>query len=132
MALIDRVDQYIVKLWISDDDSSSKEKKITTTNWTEETMSLPSSFESGRRLYVNPVQGTDELVIKSHIPADEKGFVSLYIYSRINKRFRKIDITGVSPLLRYPYTYGMHIYHESLLPVQDEGKKQDQPTPPLV
>ncbi|KAI3877115.1 hypothetical protein MKX03_027641 [Papaver bracteatum] len=132
MALIDRVDQHIVKLWISDDDCYNEQKK--TTNWTDETISLPCSFESGYDLSFSPVEGTDEIVVKSHnLPTSDRTpreSISLYIYNRTMKRFRVIDITGLSPLLNYPYGYDVRIVHESLLSIQQdsEKKKLDPPT----
>ncbi|MCL7047851.1 hypothetical protein MKW94_006519 [Papaver nudicaule] len=134
MALMDRVDQYVVKLWISVD--SYKEQKMTA-NWTEETISLPSSFLKGHCLCLAPVEGTDEIVIKSHIPSGSgqacppgpRGFVNLYIYNRTMKSFREIEITGISPLLTSPFIYGMFVFHESLLPVQDADNKLDRSTP---
>ncbi|KAI3948695.1 hypothetical protein MKW92_014353 [Papaver armeniacum] len=130
MAVVNRVEDYVVKLWISDDDCYM-EKKMTT-NWTEETMKLPPSFQRGYGLDFNPVQGTDEIVIKSHISSTEwqpRGFISLYIYNRSMKTFREIEITGISRLLSPAYTawYGMFIYHESLLPIENAEKNLHQP-----
>ncbi|KAI3853608.1 hypothetical protein MKW98_025125 [Papaver atlanticum] len=129
MALMDRVDEYVMKLWISDD--SYKEKKMTT-NWTEETIWLPSPFQEGHYPRLIPVQGTDEIIIASQIPAhidpSPRRFVSVYIYNRTMKSSQEIDIAGVSALLTSPYPYGMFIYHESLVPIQDAEKKLDRPT----
>ncbi|KAI3948696.1 hypothetical protein MKW92_014354 [Papaver armeniacum] len=135
MALFDRADACVVKLWISDDDTSSSNKEMTT-NWTEEaTILLPPSFEEEGYLYFNPVQGTDEIVIQSPISDDERSpldFISLYIFNRTIKTLRMIDITGITPALEFPYFYDVHIVHESLLPIQQdaEKKKLDQPRPP--
>lgn len=126
VALIDRVDACVVKLWISDDDSSNVEKKMRTTNWSEETILLPCSFKEEKNLYVHPVQGTDEIVIQTRIQDDmqiPRGSVSLNIYNRRKKSFQMIDITGITPLLRYPYDYNVHCVNESLLPVEDAEKK---------
>ncbi|KAI3843352.1 hypothetical protein MKX03_030453 [Papaver bracteatum] len=129
IALIDRVEDHVLKLWISDD--SYKERKMTT-NWTEETISLPSSFVKDRYIELHPVQGTDEIIIPSHTPDyhDPRDFLSLYIYNRSKKSFQMIDVTGISPLLHYPYGYYLYIHHESLVPVIQKPASEEMPDQP--
>ncbi|XP_026440590.1 putative F-box protein At1g46984 [Papaver somniferum] len=127
MALLDRVDEDVVKLWISDDSCSEKKR---TTKWTEETILLPFPWGRGCPLDVTAVEGTNQLIITSPTPGTcLRSFVSLYIYDRVTKSSQKIDITGIvaSPLLMRPYGYDMFIYHESLVPVHQKPAAEEIP-----
>ncbi|MCL7045778.1 hypothetical protein MKW94_015092 [Papaver nudicaule] len=112
--------EHVVRLWISDDSYNEKKMKA---NWTEETILLPFSTVRDKILY--PVDGTHEIVIKKYTSRSFSE-ASLYIYDRIMKSFREIDITGISPIS--PGGYSMFIFHESTLSIGNPAEEEQNQT----
>ncbi|KAI3925838.1 hypothetical protein MKW92_046756 [Papaver armeniacum] len=119
IALIDRLSENAVKLWISDDDYMLKKTDV---KWVEETIILPFPWPSGKCLYFRAVEGTKQMII--YKAPEARGFVTIYIYDRVTKNFRAIEIVGL-PRLPSPFLYGMFATHENLLPLQNKETNED-------
>lgn len=115
IALINRISESMVKLWIYDDDYIQKKTDV---KWVEETIILPFQWPRGERLHFRAVEGTKQMIINK-----APKVVNMYIYDRVMKRFRDIKING---LRRFPnpFHYGMFATHESLMPVQKKEKNE--------
>ncbi|KAI3971093.1 hypothetical protein MKW92_018478 [Papaver armeniacum] len=118
IALINRISESMVKLWVSDDDCIQKNTDV---KWVEETIILPFQWPRGERLHFRAVQGTKQMMI--HKAPLARGFIAIYIYDRITKSSREIKIVGL-PRLSSPFRYGMFATHETLLPLQNKENNQ--------
>ncbi|KAI3887474.1 hypothetical protein MKX03_028039 [Papaver bracteatum] len=108
IAIIDRLDKNVVKLWRSDDELT----------WSGRIIELPFECSIGQPLYFHAVQGTRQIIIK---PSGARDFVTLYFYDIDMNSFRDIKIFDLSPS-SFPYVYGTFTTQETLLPV---GNKED-------
>ncbi|XP_026440600.1 F-box protein CPR1-like [Papaver somniferum] len=107
IALIDRLDKNVVKLWRSYDDYRLK----TEVTWLGQTFILHLECSIRELFYFHVVQGTRQIIIK---PWEARDFVTLYIYDIDTNTFRDIKISDLSP----SFIYGMFTTPETLLPVQ--------------
>ncbi|KAI3891904.1 hypothetical protein MKX03_026312 [Papaver bracteatum] len=110
IALIDRLEKNVVKLWRSDDDYRLKTTEVT---WLGQTIVLPFQCSIGERFYFHAVQGTRQIIVK---PWEARDVVTLYMYDIDMNTFRDIKIFDLSPS-RHPFSYGMFTTPETLLPV---------------
>ncbi|KAI3891905.1 hypothetical protein MKX03_026313 [Papaver bracteatum] len=108
IAIIDRLDKNVVKLWRSEDEVT----------WSGQIIELPFECSIGQPLYFHAVQGTRQIIIK---PSGARDFVTLYFYDIDMNSFRDIKIFDLSPS-SFPYVYGMFTTPESLLPVEKREK----------
>ncbi|KAI3841498.1 hypothetical protein MKW92_002839 [Papaver armeniacum] len=100
IALIDRLDKNLVKLWRSDDDYRLKKTEVVT--WLGQTILLPFESSIGDRFYFHAVQGTRQIIIK---PWEARDVVTLHMYDIDNNTFRDIKIFDLSPS-RLPFLPG--------------------------
>ncbi|KAI3900150.1 hypothetical protein MKW92_026244 [Papaver armeniacum] len=100
IALIDRLDKNLVKLWRSDDDYKLKKTEVVT--WLGQTILLPFESSIGDRFYFHAVQGTRQIIIK---PWEARDVVTLHMYDIDNNTFRDIKIFDLSPS-RLPFLPG--------------------------
>ncbi|OVA08014.1 F-box domain [Macleaya cordata] len=112
IALVDRIDESTVKLWICSDCKG----KVRAT-WVEETISLPIPWEKNRQvLSFHSIEGTEKIIITAPpLPSQEKVPGCIFYYDRKSNTSKKVEISGICPPSKYPAICSASSFVESLL-----------------
>ncbi|KAI3878629.1 hypothetical protein MKW98_027934 [Papaver atlanticum] len=87
-----------LKLWLFDDD---KNKKNSTSSWTQVNMKLPCTKDYNNGISLNPVSGTNQIILSSCVatPDGKRLDTTYYSYNWKNKSYSEIEISGM------PYSF---------------------------
>ncbi|RZC48381.1 hypothetical protein C5167_041336 [Papaver somniferum] len=123
VALLYRVEPYVVKLWMLDDGAGKKLENCrgNKSNWSTETITVP--FYCDKRVGGFGVAGSnDKIVFECRGCKKSVSFTSLYSYDRKKKTCKKIEMDGVSSFTRYSQRSLITTFTESLFHVQSLNK----------
>ncbi|KAI3931175.1 hypothetical protein MKW92_050964 [Papaver armeniacum] len=133
ITLICQMSNYIVKLWMLDDDGVEIRLENCqgkgTSNWSTETITLPFYFCDRRFVGFHGSVAADKILISEYsmIVGSYKKIACLYSYDRKTKTFKKIDeMDRILPIsLQYELSL-FTTFTESLFPVQPQQDKGRQ------
>ncbi|MCL7032509.1 hypothetical protein MKW94_008056 [Papaver nudicaule] len=123
IALLYRMEPFVLKLWMLDDrpDKKLENCRGSTSNWSSETITLPFCCEKGVGGF-GIAGSTDKILFECRGCKDPVSFTSLYSYDRRKKTCKKIEMDGVSSFNRSSGRSLLTTYTESLFPVQPLNK----------
>ncbi|KAI3933798.1 hypothetical protein MKW92_038040 [Papaver armeniacum] len=118
VALLYRMEPYIVKLWMLDDGAGKKLENCrgNKSNWSTETIELP--FYCDNRVGGFGIAGsTDKIIFECRGCNNSVSFTCLYSYDRKKKTCKRIEMDGVSSFTRCSQRSLVTTFTESLFHV---------------
>ncbi|KAI3913696.1 hypothetical protein MKW98_011757, partial [Papaver atlanticum] len=121
VALLYRMEPYVLKLWMFDDASDQKQGNCqgNEINWSSETITLPFRCDGRANIGVSAIsESTDKILFEYRRLVSSISFDCLYSYDRRTKTCRKIEMNGVSSCTLHSNRSPVRTFTESLFPVQ--------------
>ncbi|MCL7034903.1 hypothetical protein MKW94_030730, partial [Papaver nudicaule] len=125
VALLYRMEPYVLKLWMLDDRPDKKLENCqgNNSNWTSETITLP--FDCDNRVGGFGIAGSNDKILFECVGVEDSvilrakvsvRFTCLYSYDRREKTCKKIEMDGVSSFTHYSSASLLTTFTENLFP----------------
>ncbi|KAI3932227.1 hypothetical protein MKW92_014810 [Papaver armeniacum] len=119
VALLYRMEPYVVKLWMLDDRADKKLENCrgSGNNWITETITLPFYCDNGVGGF-GIAGSSDKILFECRECTNSISFTCLYSYDRKENICKKIEMDGVSSFTHHSRRSLVTTFTESLFPVQ--------------